>query len=89
MDVYERINKKTYLHLRRTGVIPKALPSMCVLVVKTNKDDKPDRSKSRIVVLGNYEDRIYDKSKRYAPVLQYPSLQLLVSKAVSDRRVLQ
>ena len=38
MNVFERINKKQYLALRRSGKIPKALPSMCVLVVKPNKD---------------------------------------------------
>ena len=62
---------------------------MCVLVVKTDKDGKPNRAKSRIVVLGNYKDRYYNKSQRYAPVLKYSSLRLLTSKAVGDRRVLQ
>jgi len=88
-DVYERISKKDYLALRRSGVIPKAIPSMCVLVVKPDKDGNPHRAKSRIVVLGNHEDRIYSKSQRYAPVLKYSSLRLLTSKAVGDKRVLQ
>jgi hypothetical protein len=35
LDVFERINKKTYLSLKRSGRIGSALPSMCVLVVKT------------------------------------------------------
>ena len=70
-NVYERISKKDYLALRRTGAIPKAIPSMCVLVVKPDKDGKPHRAKSRIVVLGNHEDRYYSKSDRYAPVLKY------------------
>eukprot|EP00804_Cyclotella_cryptica_P016077 CCRYP_004202-RA/>CCRYP_004202-RA protein AED:0.18 eAED:-0.12 QI:0/0/0/1/0.5/0.33/3/0/1917 len=81
MQVFERINKKQYLLLKRSGRIGKALPSMCVLVVKTDKDGKPNRAKSRIVVLGNFEDRIYDKSQKYAPVLKYTSLRLLTSKA--------
>ena len=89
LDVFERINKKTYLALRRKGIIPKALPSMCVLLVKPDKDGNPHRVKSRIVVLGNFEDRIYDKSQRYAPVLKYSSLRLLTSKCVGDRRVLK
>eukprot|EP00804_Cyclotella_cryptica_P030273 CCRYP_019237-RA/>CCRYP_019237-RA protein AED:0.06 eAED:0.03 QI:0/0/0/1/0/0/3/0/1322 len=89
MDVFERLNKKQYLALKRTGRIGKALPSMCVLVVKTDKDGKPDRAKSRIVVLGNFEDRIYEKSQKYAPVLKYTSLRLLTSKAVSDKWILQ
>ena len=62
---------------------------MCVLVIKKDKDGRPDRSKSRIVVLGNHEDRVYEKSKRFAPVLHYSSLRLLTSKAVEDRRILQ
>ena len=43
LDVYERINKKQYLNLRRQGLISKALPSMCVLLVKTDKDGDPGR----------------------------------------------
>ena len=43
---------------------------MCVLVVKPDKDDKPSRAKSRIVVLGNYEEACYTKLQRYAPVLK-------------------
>ena len=62
---------------------------MCVLVVKPDKNGNPHRAKSRIVVLGNFEDRIYSKSDRYAPVLKYSSLRLLTAKAVGDRRVLQ
>ena len=56
MDVFDRISKREYLQLRRQGTTPKALPSMCVLVVKLDKDGKPPRAKSRIVVLGNFED---------------------------------
>eukprot|EP00956_Cyclotella_meneghiniana_P038057 scaffold148302_cov51-Cyclotella_meneghiniana.AAC.2 len=89
LEVYEKINKKTYLSLRRSGRIGKALPSMCVLVIKHDKDGNPVRAKSRIVVLGNHEDRIYDKSEKYAPVLKYSSLRLLVAKAVRAKRVLQ
>ena len=62
---------------------------MCVIVVNADKEGNPDRSKLRIIVLDNHKDRIYDKSKRYAPVLQYSSLWLLVLKSVGDKRVLQ
>eukprot|EP00804_Cyclotella_cryptica_P022103 CCRYP_011581-RA/>CCRYP_011581-RA protein AED:0.10 eAED:0.05 QI:0/0/0/1/0/0/6/0/1337 len=83
-NVFERINKKTYLALKRSGHIGNALPSMCILVIKHNKDGKPNRAKSRIVVLGNFEDRYYDKSQKYAPVLKYTSLRLLTSKASDE-----
>ena len=68
-EVYEKISKNQYLDLRRAGRIPKAIPSMCVLVVENNKDGKPLRAKSQIVVLGNFEDLLYQKLQRYAPVL--------------------
>ena len=57
-EIYEKISKNQYLSLRRAGKIPKAIPSMCVLVVKNDKYGKPLRARSRIVVLGNFEDRL-------------------------------
>ena len=62
---------------------------MCILVVKNDKDGKKLRAKSRIVVLGNFTDRLYQKSQRYAPVLKYSSLSLLTDKAVGDKMILQ
>eukprot|EP00804_Cyclotella_cryptica_P001572 CCRYP_003772-RA/>CCRYP_003772-RA protein AED:0.48 eAED:0.48 QI:0/-1/0/1/-1/1/1/0/62 len=41
------------------------------------------------MVLGNFEDRVEEKSQRYAPVLKYSSLRLLLAKAVRSKRVLQ
>ena len=46
LQVFDKINKKTYLALRRSRKIGKALPSMCVLVIKPNKDGNPSRAKS-------------------------------------------
>ena len=62
---------------------------MCVLVVKNDKYGKLLRAKSCIVVLGNSEDRLYQNSQRYAPVLKYISLLLLTDKAVGDKHILQ
>jgi hypothetical protein len=89
MDVFRRISKQEYLQLRKSNKVPKAIPSMCVIVVKYDKYGKPHRAKCRIVALGNFEDRYYSKSKRYAPVLKYSSLRLITSMAVADREVLQ
>ena len=75
--------------LYRSGKILKALPSMCVLVVKPNKVEKPNQAKFRIIVLGNFEDRLYEKSQRYAPVLKCSSLRLLTAKCVGGKRILQ
>ena len=62
---------------------------MCVLVMKNYKGGKPLRAKSHIVFLGNFKDRLYQKSQRYALVLKYSSLRLLTAKAVGDKCILQ
>jgi hypothetical protein len=49
---------------------------------------KPHRAKTRIVVLGNHEERYFSKGERFAPVLASDSLRLLTSRAVEKRRVL-
>ena len=68
--------------------MPKAIPSICVLVVKNNKDGKSLSSKSRIVILGNFEDQLHQKSQRYAPVLKYNYLRLITAKSVGNKRIL-
>ncbi|KAL7479602.1 hypothetical protein ACHAW6_005329 [Cyclotella cf. meneghiniana] len=68
LKVYERINKITYLALHCSDCITKALPSMCDLVFKHVKDDNPLWANSRIFILGNFEDRMYNKSQCYTPV---------------------
>jgi hypothetical protein len=68
---------------------PKAIPTMCVLTVKTDENNRPVRAKSCIVVLGNLEDREWTRPECYAPVLRQDSLQLLVSLAAQKRRVLK
>ena len=62
---------------------------MYVLIFKHDKDGKANLIKSRIVVLGNFEDKLFEKSQRYAPVLKYSSLRLLTTKCVVDKRILQ
>jgi hypothetical protein len=50
---------------------------------------RPLRAKSRIVALGNHEDRVWSKSDRFAPVLRGDSLRFLVSLAVEKCRPLR
>ena len=54
-----------------------------------NKDGKPLRYRSHIVALGNFKERLYQKSQRYAPVLKYSSIFLLTAKSVGDKHILQ
>ena len=88
-EVYKKISSIQYLALRKAVNIPKAISSMSILVVKKEKDSKPLRAKSHIFVLGNFKDRLYRKSQRYAPVIKYSSLRLLIAKSVQEKHVLQ
>ena len=87
-EVYEKISMRQYLALKQAGKIPKSIPSMCVLVVKNDKDGEPIQDRFRIVALRNFKDRLYQKSQRYAPFLKYSSLCLLTAKAVRDKHIL-
>ena len=79
-DTYEEITLQEYRRLRRLPkAVPKAIPTMCVLTIKRDENMAPDRAKSRIVVLGNLEGRVWEKNEKYAPVLMYSSLRLLAS----------
>ena len=89
MDCYTPINKRQYLALSRQGTIPKVLTCMCVFSVKPDKDGNPHRAKSRIVVLDNFEDRIYSKADKYVSVLKYSYLCLLTAQACASKRILQ
>jgi hypothetical protein len=68
---------------------PKAIPTICVLTVKTNENNCPVPAESRIVVLGNLKDGEWTRPKCCAPVSRQDSLRLSVSLAVLKRRVLK
>ena len=88
VDTYQVITLDEYHALWQNGA-PQAIPSMCVLVIKNNETGKPDRAKSRIVVLGNLEHQLWGKHERAAPVLKYSSLCLMVLAAVKCRQQLK
>ena len=56
IGTFQRLSLGEYRALREKGA-PRAIPSMCVLTVKQDENLLPLRAKSRIVVLGNLEDR--------------------------------
>jgi hypothetical protein len=88
MGTFERLTLGQYRAYREKGA-PRAIPSMCVLTIKKDENLLPLRAKSRIVVLGNHEDRAWSKSDKFAPVLRSDSLRYLVSLAVEKRRTLK
>ena len=57
----------------------------------TNKRDEnmaPDCANYRIGVLGNLENRLWEKTEKYAPVLKYSSLRLLTYMATDNCRLI-
>jgi hypothetical protein len=59
---------------------------MCVQTIKKDKNGDADRAKSRIVALENQEERIWQKSDKFAPVLRDESSRLMTSMAVQSGR---
>jgi hypothetical protein len=78
MGTFWKITLGEYRAFRKKGA-PKAIPIMCVLTIKKDKQLMPLRAKSRVVVLGNHEGHDWSKSNRFAPVLWFDSLRFLVS----------
>ncbi len=78
MGTFWKITLGEYRALREKGA-PKAIPTMCVLTIKKDKQLMPLWAKSCIVVLGNCESRDWSKSDCFAPVLRFNSLRFLVS----------
>jgi hypothetical protein len=88
LNTYKKITLGEYWALREKGV-SRAIPTMCVLTIKKDKQLHPLHAKSRNVVLGNHEDQVWSKSKKFAPVLRQDSLCFLTSMAVLAWRPLR
>ena len=73
LNTYKKITLGEYRAYREKGA-PRAIPTMCVLTIKRDENLLPHWAKSRIVALGNHEDRVWSKSDKFAPVLQSDSL---------------
>jgi hypothetical protein len=86
-NTYDKIMLAQYPTLREKGA-PWANPTMCVLTIKPDKKMNPNQAKSCIVMLGNYKDRIWFKSEKYAPALCPDTMRLIVSMAVEQQRTL-
>ena len=86
-DTYDVLTPEQYRAYRAKGA-PRAIPTMCVLIIKPDEMLLPHRTKSCIVVLGNHEDRIWSKSEKYAPVLCPDTLRLITSMAIQQRQTL-
>jgi hypothetical protein len=87
LNTFCRITLGEYYALREKGA-PHAIPTMCVLTIKKDKNLLPLQAKSWIVALGNHENCVWLKSDKFAPVLRGDSLWFLVSLAVQHHRPL-
>lgn len=76
-------------HLKKHGEDAMAIPTMNLFAIKPDEEGNPIRAKSRIVALGNLEQRIWSGEDRHAPVSSGTGARLLVSMAVEDGRRLK
>ena len=90
LNVFTEITTEEYMkYLRLHGEDARAIPTMNLFTIKPDEEGNPVRAKSRIVALGNLEQRVWSREDRYAPVLSGPAARLLVSMAVDDGRRLK
>eukprot|EP00957_Ditylum_brightwellii_P126905 9674224-Ditylum_brightwellii.AAC.1 len=88
LGVYKEISVEEYYQLQSKGA-PKAIPTMCILNIKHDKNGAPVRAKSRIVILGNLEQCTWEKGEVYALVITQTQVCLLTLLAVSHKRALK
>ena len=66
LDTYTKLTLDEYRALSEKGA-PCAIPTMSVLTIKKDENLRSLRAKSRIVVLGNHEDRIWKRARSLLP----------------------
>ena len=90
LNVFTEINAEQYREYRRIhGEKATAISTMNLFTIKPDMDGNPNCAKSRIVALGNLEQRIWSQEDKYAPVLSSTASRLLVLMAVNDGRPLK
>ncbi len=82
-NTYDKITLAQCRALREQGA-PRAIPTMCVLAIKPDKKMNPHQAKLHLIVLGNYNDRIWLKSEKYSPILCPDTMPLIISMAVKQ-----
>lgn len=82
LDTCKVIDKAT---VTRLGVTP--TPTMNMLTAKPDAQGNPLRAKSRTVVLGNEEERVWEKTDVFAPVISETGARAFVANGVAIGRV--
>jgi len=86
-DTFDIISEEEYQRLKHAHGV-RAILSMCTFVVK-HTNGVPTRAKSRIVVLGNLEQRPWTKADCFSPVISIPMIRFLTALAVQHGRTLK
>jgi hypothetical protein len=86
-DTFDIISEEEYFKLCKQHGI-KAIPSMCTFTIKCI-NGIPTRTKSRIVILGNFDPRPWSKSDCFSPVVSIPMVRLLTAIAVHNKRTVK
>jgi len=86
-NTFDIISEDEYQHLKRLHGV-RAIPSMYTFVVK-HTNGIPTRAKSRIVVLGNLEQRSWTKADCFSPVISIPMIRFLTALAIQHGQPLQ
>ncbi len=85
LDTYHKLTLGKYQALCKKGA-PCTISTMHVLTINWDETLPPQHAKSRIVVLGNHDDRVWSKLDKFGPVLWGDPLRFLVSMAVQLRQ---
>jgi hypothetical protein len=78
-DMYLTISTQEY-HKKYSGI--QILPSRGIQTIKKDEEGIPVHAKSCIVALGKFEDRIWKKIEKFAPILCDESAHLMTSMAI-------
>ena len=85
VEVFTEITAKQYKeYFVKYGEKTRFIPTMNLFIIKPSIDGYLNRAKSRIVALGNLEQRTWSQEDKYSLVLSSTAARLLVSMAVND-----
>ena len=85
LKVFMEITTAEYLeYVRKHSDATQTIPTMNLFTIKPDMKSDLTRAKSRIVALGNLENRIWSWEDWYSPVLSAMAVRLLTSMAVED-----
>jgi hypothetical protein len=83
-EVDSLVSNGTLEVMKRPHHPVKALPIKYVFKIKTNKEGKVERYKTRFTAMGNLQDQDMDYEETFAPVVRQSSVRILLSLAAQN-----